>query len=253
MSIEENNLLISWKTTINNHLKQSEKFMSDVKTIGIYYEKVKQEVFEIGFNVFKLSSDLYFRENFHSDIIKSLLDPKENHQEKNKYLFLFIDLLNEIDSKNHINKFDFENATVIRERANIDILVIDEKSKKAIIIENKINNAADQQRQLPKYYNHIKSNYTVSAIVYLTLDTSKRPDKNDWTNEEISTIESILKIIPSYDRSNINLYKNWIVPCIIESKNSESLFILKQYGNLIRHLNTINMDTVSLQKFYNTL
>ena len=89
MSIEENNLLISWKTTINNHLKQSEKFMSDVKTIGIYYEKVKQEVFEIGFNVFKLSSDLYFRENFHSDIIKSLLDPKENHQEK-KQISLFI-------------------------------------------------------------------------------------------------------------------------------------------------------------------
>lgn len=250
--MKEEQLLEIWKNQFEEHVDTIEKFIVSNKENASFYAKSKNEIFDIGFNLFTLSSDLYFRENFHSDIIKAFLDPLEKHCEKTKYLFQFIILLNKVN-KNKINKFEFENATVIRERDNVDILIFDEVSKKAIIIENKINNAVDQKRQLPRYFNTVKEKYVVEAIVYLTLNSSKRPEKSDWTKEEIQEIEPILLVIPSIDKSYPNLFHDWIVPSIIESKNSESMFLLQQYGNLIKHINSQTMDTITVEKFYDTL
>lgn len=246
-------IIESWKSKIDKHHSELKKFINENREVCNIYEKSKKETFDIGFNIFTLSSDFYYRENFHSDIIKSLLDPSEKHNEKNKYLHIFIDMLNKINSNNNINKFDFENSIVLREKNNIDILITDSVSNKAILIENKINNAVDQKRQLPKYYNLISEKFKVECVIYLTLGSNKRPDKNDWTNEEIIKINKILTILPSFDKTNINLFHNWIVPSIIESNNSDSLFLLKQYGNLIKQLNINTMDTVSLEKFLDTL
>lgn len=245
-------LINSWDKKKEEHIFLVNDFLNFNRQSASDYAKSKKAVFDIGFNVFTLSSELYFRENFHSDIIKGLLDPTEKHGERTKYLFTFLELLNKL-GKASINKFDFENAVVIRERDNIDILILDNVSGNAIIIENKINNAIDQKRQLPRYYNKLKETYVVNAIVYLTLNSSKKPEKNDWTLAEISEIDSILKVVPSIDKSYPNLYNDWIVPSIIESKNSESLFILQQYGNLIKHINSQTMDTITVEKFYNTL
>jgi hypothetical protein len=245
-------LLVMWQKKVEEHIITIDKFITMNKENATFYAKTKQEVFDIGFNVFTLSSDMYFRENFHSDIIKAFLDPFEKHLEKTKYLFLFINLLNKT-GKIPINKFDFENAVVLRERNNIDILIFDDVSKKAIIIENKINNAVDQKRQLPRYFNTINEEYKVEAIVYLTINSTKRPEKNDWTKDEVLQIDPILKVIPSLDKSYPNLFNDWIVPSIIGSKNSESMFLLQQYGNLIKHINSQTMDTITVEKFYNTL
>ena len=58
----------------------------------------------------------------------------------------FIDLVNCVNVKTATKKSDFENSIVVREKYSIEILIIDGVSKKAIIIENKINNAVDQYR-----------------------------------------------------------------------------------------------------------
>lgn len=250
--MNENILLLNWKEQSQTHINTSKLFIEANKDIALSYEKTKQESFDIGFNVFTLSSDVYYRENFHSDIIKAFLDPNEKHYEKTKYLYLFIKLINKFGKK-QIDKFDFENAKVIRERDNIDILILDEKSNKAIIIENKINNAIDQKRQLPRYFHTVKEFYAIESIVYLTINSTKRPETNDWTKEEIQQIDEILVVIPSIDKTYPNLFYDWIVPSIIESKNSEGMFLLQQYGNLIKHLNSQIMDTVIVEKFYNTL
>lgn len=242
-----------WFNKLNQHFSELNHFFKSSKTLAHNYDNHKNNIGEVGFNIFTISSDLYYRENFHSDIIKSLLDPSEKHNQINLYLDLFIDLLNKINNTNSISKVDFKNAEVIREKDNIDILIKNDFTRKAIIIENKINNAIDQRRQLPKYYNNLTVNYDVVAIVYLTLNSSKKPYKNDWTEEELIKINPILKIIPSYDIKEINLYNNWIVPSIILSTNTDSLFILRQYGHLIKFLNSSIMDTVSLEKFYDTV
>ena len=246
-------LIQNWKQITDKHIKRIGQLIVDM--LDLHREYVKIEKIDIGFNIFTLCSDKYYRENFHSDIIKAFLDPTQKHNEGNKYLHIFIDLLNGVNNQNHIKKSDFENALLEREKQHIDIRVIDEVSKKAIIIENKINNAVDQHRQLPKYYDKLKGDYDVVAIVYLTLNNSKRPDKSDWTDEEKESIEKILKLIPAWsaDNSKPNLLDNWVSKSMINSENADSLLLLKQYGKLLKFLNTNSMDTTILEKFYQQL
>lgn len=247
-------ILKDWNSILNLHFEEMNELLKENKSLSNNYEKSKSDKSEIGFNVFNITSDLYYRENFHSDIIKALLDPKEKHNQNTKFLYLFFDLLNKVNASTIINEENYKNVSVVREQSRIDILITDESTKRAIIIENKINNAVDMKRQLPRYYNEVRKNYFVDAIVYLTLDSSKRPDKNDWTKDEIIEINDILKIIPSYDRFNRpNIYKDWLLPAIIESNDIDSTYLLRQYAALLKFLNTNNMDTVSLEKFYEML
>lgn len=247
-------IIKDWEIEIKNHISTIETFLEKSRKLHKNYTERNKNRTEIGFNVFTISSDFYYRENFHSDIIKSFLNPNEKHKEGSKYLHSFIDLLNKKKSQIEIKKEDFENTIVEREKHNIDILITDEYSKKAIIIENKINNAVDQQRQLPRYVDIVKKDFEIVAIVYLTLNSSKRPDKNDWKKNELKEINPILKLIPAYeiDPSKPNLFNNWIIPSIINSENIDSTYLLRQYGNLIKYLNTNTMDTISLEKFYNS-
>lgn len=251
--MREHILIQNWKQITDNHIKKIGQLIVDM--LDLHREYVKIEKTDIGFNIFTLCSDKYYRENFHSDIIKAFLDPTEKHNEGNKYLHIFIDLLNCVNNQNHIKKSDFENTSVEREKQHIDILVADKASKKAIIIENKINNAGDQHRQLPRYYDKLKGDYDVVAIVYLTLNNSKQPDKSGWTNEEKESIDKILKLIPAWsaDNSKPNLLDNWVSQSIINSENADSLLLLKQYGKLLKFLNINSMDTTILEKFYQQL
>jgi len=247
-------ILEEWRNNLNVHFTEMNELLNESKSISKSYDKSKKDKSEIGFNVFNITSDLYYRENFHSDIIKALLDPKEKHNQNTKFLYLFIDLLNKVNTSTIILEDNYKNVNVVREQSNIDILITDETTKRAIIIENKINNAVDKNRQLPRYYNEVKQNYFVDAIVYLTLDSSKRPDKHDWTKDELIAIDNLLKIIPSFDRHDRpNVYKDWLLPAIIESNDIDSTYLLRQYATLLKFLNTNYMDTVSLEKFYEIL
>ncbi len=248
-------LIEHWENILNFHNIQTEKFIIENRNLGIEFRKSKKDRSEIGFNVFTLASELYYRENFHSYILASFLNPIEKHFENTRYLHLFIDLLNKINKQVLIDKNDFLNSEVHIEKHKIDILITDEFSKKAIIIENKINNAVDQYRQLPRYVNAIKNEYDIVGIVYLTLNSAKQPDKTDWTSDERKNIEKVLKVIPVFDTNSnkTNLHNDWIIPSIIVSQNINSGSILRQYGELLKYLNTNTMDTVALKKFYDTI
>ena len=246
-------ILNDWRQVIEQQAKETKSYLQNVKEPAKNYEYSSRNRSEIGFNVFTISSDLYYRENFHSDIIKAFLDPNAKHGEGNKFLYLFIHLLNKCNPQRNINPSDFQNARVSREENNIDILISDSNSGKAILIENKIYNAIDQHRQIPRYFEIVSENYSVQAIVYLTLNSSKYLNQSDWTIDEIQRINPVIYFVPSYSLGSTNLFDNWIVPSIIDCNNSESLFILRQYGNLIKFLNTNSMDTITLEKFYLTL
>ena len=199
-----------------------------------------------------MTSDIYYRENYHSDVIKAFLDPTEKHNEKSLFLQLFIEMLN-LAGKT-IKKEDFKDAEVVREEGKIDILIKSETTKKAIIIENKINNAGDMARQLPRYYDLVSSNFTIDAIVYLPLDKSKRPDESSWTKQDKINVHQHLVIIPAYSLDNgINLVDSWIKPAILQAQNMNCIAILRQYADLITYLNSNIMDTIILEKFYNSL
>lgn len=238
----------TWDNLLNSHIDEVVRLTKNLTSICGSYEKSKKEVSDVGFNIFKLTSDLYYRENFHSDIIKAFLDPQEKHGETNTHLNIFIEMLG-------LNTADFEYSEVKRESNNIDILIANKNSGKAIIIENKINNASDMPRQLPRYLEIVKEkDYQVDAIIYIPLDISKSPDKSTWSDADKKNVEPLLRIIPAFCRDGtINLLDHWIMPSIIESNNIDSVFILRQYGNLLKHLNTSAMDTISMEKFYSSL
>ena len=114
------------------------QFLENPIVIGIIkrYLDVKSQQSIDKFNVFKLASDIYYRENFHSDVICNFLNPRGSHGQGNVFLNAFIDMVNNLFNKN-IDKFNYEHADAVREYKKIDILVRDEQSKHCIIIENK--------------------------------------------------------------------------------------------------------------------
>lgn len=245
------------KNTIEKYIEAINAFLGNnkVKHVAWNYSERKSSREEESFNVFKLASDLYYRENFHSDIIKAFLDPNEKHKGGNLYLFSFIDFINEcFSNKIFISKHNYTNAIVVREAGRIDILIKSETSKHCIIIENKLYNANDTERQLPKYYDWMtEQGFTVDAIVYIPLNENKVPDRSTWIGNDEKHVDGLLCIVPGYSRKRFNLVENWLKPCAMLSSDIDCISILRQYGKLIKTLSNNNMDNMLLEKFYNSL
>ena len=224
--------------------------------------KEKKKEFELGFNLFSLISDTYYKENFHSDIIYSLLNPESKHNENDKFVKKFIEYLNIDNSKEiSINLDDYKNPIIDKEKGifdkrRIDILITSDKH--SIIIENKINNAPDMQNQLIDYYLYCtkEKKIIVDAVIYLTLNGKKSVNKDTWTrNEEIhDEIEKKLVYISAYsDGDKKNEEKSiygWLEKCkeICEFENNK--FIIEQYQQLLKSLRGYVMANELNEKYY---
>lgn len=215
-----------------------------------YAEALKHSA-SAGFNVFTMISDFYYRETFHSDALAAFLDPKGLHGEKDKFLKIFLQMLN-ID-KAKIDNYG-EDSIVEKEvglednNGRIDILIRNNGNNSCIIIENKLNDAPDMERQLPRYYNYFfKKEYSVDAIVYLPLNPYKTPDRDSWDSEDIQKVNSVLNVIPA--NGEISLVNNWIKPCKTEASNNINKSILYQYQKLLTSLYPMIEQNNSLSDF----
>jgi hypothetical protein len=125
-----------------------------------------------------------------------------------------------------VKDFDCENALVKAEADRIDILIM--TKKKAIIFENKIG-AGDQDKQLERYVDKVKRNFSEENITvcYLTLYG------HEPSAESLGELKKEVKCI-SYE----NDIFGWIENC--RGKCHESfrplLETLFQYQNLIKKL-----------------
>ena len=66
---KEIELLKDWCQKINEHIETVSDYLTKCGPISNEYRKSKEDIQKDMFNVFYLVSDLYYRENFHSDII----------------------------------------------------------------------------------------------------------------------------------------------------------------------------------------
>ncbi len=105
----------------------------------------------------------------HSDFLAFLLDPSQNHGLGTIFLRKFLHAL-------HVKEFDVDSlnlnqAYVLREWHHIDILVLDEVNRVAVLIENKIG-TGEHSDQLNRYYNDFHSFYPGYQLIalYLTPD-----------------------------------------------------------------------------------
>jgi hypothetical protein len=256
MSDPEINLLETVSQLLHEQINAISKIVTDNKlqTLTKDYDSHKGRIVDPGFNPFILVSDKYQRENFHSDILHSILDPEGAHKEGYRFLEAFIKYLSGFEKGRKIAVSDYRNSKVDKEIGRIDISIKDNLSKKAIIIENKINNAPDQARQIPRYYDDLVSQgYEVDAVVYLSLNNNKQPDTGDWTERDRNIIFPKMISVNTYDETTNDLFNGWLTKCEHLAQNVDVLFLLRQYNNLIAFIGGFNMNKPLMEKFLQTM
>lgn len=213
-------------------------------------EAIKENV-DPGFNLFNLISDLYYRENLHSDIIKAILDVNGKHGAGNKYLLILVGLINKSQKVKVDPTLYKTEVEVVREKGRRDVTILG-SGNHAIIIENKLNDAYDTWNQIPKYVEQLeKQKITVDAILYLTLNHTKEPDEATWKvkEEQREQIKSKLVSIRAYDGTANDLCSGWLEECIKTTNDVDALSILRQYLKIIKYLTRNHMDQQFLQEF----
>lgn len=140
------------------------------------------------------------RELQHSNFLSWMLNPKSSHNIGNYFLKSFINLLQiSPEDKIRINLSELEDTKIHREYNDIDLLIVNDKLKFTICIENKIKSGKSGDNQLLKYYEIVENIWSdkehKNYYVYLT------PFPRTLTDKEIEieyinlTYQSILDIL----------------------------------------------------------
>jgi hypothetical protein len=226
---------------LQNHLDKADNLVQEMSAVVSGYRK---NVAKKPFNLLLASSDVYYRENFHSEIIAAILEIPN-------YRWNFFDLLNRLVS-DVIRPQNYSEVLVKVEDGKIDILVEDQRSKHCIIIENKLNNAGDQPRQIPRYVDRQQSRgFRIDAVVYLSLDGSKRPDRSTWTIPDTELCEPIqFAYLTAFNNTTSDLVNGFLVSSMTTNRSVQELSFLQQYKDLLEYIGRNQMDMLLMEKFY---
>ncbi len=132
---------------------------------------------------FNLIDELHANENAHTRILLKLL----NYNISGEYAFLksFLLMMCEHNPNLTFPITSVQKPSIDFNKENIDGLIEEPSKDYAIIIENKINWATDQELQLVRYFNTVKQHGIQDRnifVIYLTLDGSKKVSSNSLPN-----------------------------------------------------------------------
>lgn len=127
--------------------------------------------------------ELHVNENAHSRILCKLLQYKN---QDGKYLILesLINYIVQDCGKSHFENIRIDKPRITQEEERIDLWVRD--STYAIIMENKVKNAVDQNTQLARYIQKTRAQHYKDEniyIIYLPSD-SHDPSENSWYDQD---------------------------------------------------------------------
>ena len=124
-----------------------------------------------------LIEELHANENAHSRILAKLFQYKNANGE---YIILksFIEYIKENNKGKSFDKIEIKTPQITQEEERIDIWIQDEDY--AIIIENKVYEAGDQDAQLSRYIDKTKRHYTEEQIFVIYMPSVTR-DTSDQT------------------------------------------------------------------------
>jgi hypothetical protein len=158
-----------------------EKFIYDNPEL----EELEEIVGE--FNIFT-ALNIENNEIRHSTFLSWLLDPSESHGLGDYFLSLFLKEVvhkaysMDIDTPSvfDIDSWDFDDAEIIREWRNIDILIKSDYHKFVCVIENKVY-STEHSDQLNKYWKIIQNEFPAYSklFVYLTVDGEEPSNEED--------------------------------------------------------------------------
>lgn len=224
---------------------ESEKNYSLIQSFSIKYNK---EVQKLPYR-FNILSQFKVNENTHSALLQQLFSYKENGSFN--ALKSFLTFLNKEDDEFQFDCAQIINPKITVEQHRIDLLIT-EKGKYAIIIENKIHYAIEQKSQVERYIEKCKNlgfNESQIYILYLT-GTGGEPSQYSF-NKSRDTFVKEKRYLPISFYQHI--YK-WLKIYEPQIKNKEVVFksaviqyidyleVLLQLPNSYKEMNTqLNM------------
>lgn len=158
-------------------------YMKQIKNSLVFLDDFNRNYEDVQMKSYHLNviDELHINENAHSRILCKLLQ-FQNDAREYEILRSLIAFIKEKYKHKDFGSISIKKPKITCEKERIDLWVRDEKY--AIIIENKIYDAADQYEQLKRYIDKTKddhNNYDVENIfvVYLTRD-EKEPSIDSW-------------------------------------------------------------------------
>jgi hypothetical protein len=167
------------------------------------HENVELEQLEESVNEFNIFSALNIINNEikHSNFLAWLMNPNESHELGDYFLNAFFkkathkssSLGIEGPSIFEIDEWDFDDAEVLREWRNIDILIKSDNSKFICVIENKIH-TKEHSKQLQRYKDIVNKEYPSykKLFVYLTVE-GDIPSDDDYLPLSYSEIIPLIE------------------------------------------------------------
>ncbi|MCK5600564.1 PD-(D/E)XK nuclease family protein, partial [Candidatus Pacearchaeota archaeon] len=137
------------------------------------------------FNIFEALGAVR-QEVRHSNLLGFLLDPAQNHGLHDTFLQRFLKkALSDLHDSNlaitpiDLDAWDLNEAVVLREWQNIDVFIIEEDLKLAVVIENKID-SGESSGQLQRYRDAVQKQYPgfKQVFFYLTPDGALPSDEH---------------------------------------------------------------------------
>lgn len=220
------------------------KLINDVKMIVRRYSLV---VNKIPFNILLAASDLFYRENFHSQVLAFIFSNSQDSISE------FIHYINKCNGK-LIKESNYKMVNVLTEDGRIDILIYDKQSKHCIIIENKINDARDMERQLPRYIEYMhKQDYIVDALIYYSLDGRKEIDDSSWTMQDKKMVSEMNLVRIAAVGNSDSLVLGFLKPLITGRRQFSEICFYSQYIELLEYLGRNEMKNESMNEFYDKI
>jgi hypothetical protein len=175
--------------------------------------------------------ELHANENAHSRILRKLLQYNDSFY-RYRILESLLHYISLLEGKEEFAKIEIQKPTITQEIERIDLWIRDKESGYAIILENKIKGAVDQDAQLARYIQSTRQsgfNEENIYVIYLPSDEHEPADYS-WQYNNVDYKESFKDryVNLSFKSHILPWLKEEILPnCIIK----EELLIsaIKQY------------------------
>lgn len=226
-------ILIFFNLIHTRILSNYEKLIQFTENFTIEYEKEK---LSLPYHI-NIIDELHINENGHSRILYQLLKYQNSQKE---YEFLQY-LLKYIQTKYKKINLHIKNPQITQEQERIDLWIKDVDY--AIIFENKIYNAIDQEAQLARYIDKtIAKGYDKNDIYVVYLSQSgQNPSDSSWGNYKDTFQKRYINL--SFQNDILFWLKEYILPNIRQKDYFTQCAIVQyiDYLNGLFNLRTINI------------
>lgn len=213
-----------------------------------FHEKYMEEKSKLPYHI-NVIDELHINENGHSRILLKLLQ-FVNERGEWEILQSLVDYMKSKSKSRQFERITIKEPKITQEEARIDLWVRDVNY--AIIFENKIYNAQDQEAQLSRYIEKTRERYFDEKnifVVYLS-QTGSEPDPQSWGDYKASFEDRYINL--SFRDDILPWLKEGVLPNI-KYKDTYLINAIQQYIDYLEGLfelrtiqNTINTNLQSI-------